>query len=491
VNYAIVFRILGIIFIIESLFMIPPLLVSIGLNDGAQMSFLMTIVILMLSFIAIRKFVNTKNLRVTPKDGLYIVSISWISASIFGALPLYFSKSYPSYVDSLFEIVSGFTTTGASVCENPEIVPKSIILWRSMTHWIGGMGILVFTLILLPKLGIGAYQIFKAETPGPIAGKIESKMTDTAKRLYIIYMVITLILFVLLVLGRMPVFDAVVHTLGVVGTGGFSSKSNSVEYYANSSRYIPYVMSFFMIFCATNFYMYNHLYKGRFRNILEDEEFRAYYILLFVSTVLVSLNLYYSGVFDMRDSVMHAFFQTTSISSTSGFATTDYDLWPTFSKYILFILMCIGGSAGSTGGGIKAIRMVVLLKLIKREIKRVLHPHAVIPIQINGRIIRDEVVTGIYGFLGIYTIIMIASATIISLSGVDFLSALSTAATLLSNVGPGFGAVGPTRNFLFYNKFFKLFFCLLMLLGRLEFFTLLALIAPSKIRRKPNAANAV
>lgn len=486
-NYAIVFRILGIIFTIESLFMIPPLIVSTVLDDGAQPAFAVTIFILFALFVSIRRFTKTKNLRVSPRDGLLVVSISWISASIFGALPLYFSGSFPTYIDSLFEIVSGFTTTGASVCQNPEIVPKSIILWRSMTHWIGGMGILVFTLILLPKLGIGAYQIFKAESPGPVAGKIESKMTDTAKRLYIIYMVITLILFILLVLAKMPVFDAVIHTLGVVGTGGFSSKANSVGYYANNGYIIPYIISFFMLFCGTNFTIYNHLYKGKIRNILEDEEFRTYYIILFAATLFICLDLYYNQVFNFEDSLMHSFFQVTSIASTSGFATTDFDLWPTFSKYILFILMCTGASAGSTAGGIKVIRILVLIKLIKREIKRVLHPHAIIPVKINGRVMNEEVISGIYGFLGIYVLIMIGSATIVSLSGVDFLSSLSTAVTLLSNVGPGFGAVGATRNFLFYNQYLKLFFCLLMLLGRLEFFTLLALISPSRIRKKTSA----
>ncbi|MDO5041382.1 MAG: TrkH family potassium uptake protein [Peptoniphilus sp.] len=388
-------------------------------------------------------------------------------------------------MDCLFETVSGFTTTGASVVENPEILPHSIILWRSMTHWIGGMGILVFTLILLPKIGIGAYQIFKAESPGPVAGKIEPKMTDTAKKLYIIYIVITVILFLLLLIGDMTPFDAIVHTFGVVGTGGFSSKQKSIGHYSSSGPYIPIIMGIFMIICGTNFTLHNYLYKGKIKNIVNDEEFRAYYTIIFGSIALIALDLFINNYGGIAKSLLDSFFTVTSISSTSGFVTADFDLWPSFSKYILFLLMFIGSSAGSTSGGMKVIRIVVIFKLIKREIKRILHPHAVVPIRINGGVLSEEIVSGIYAFTAVYMIITLVSAAVVSLSGVDFLSSISSVLTMLSNVGPAFGAVGPTRNFFFFAPFYKLMFCVLMLLGRLEFFTLIALFSIFTKKKSP------
>ncbi len=483
-NYAIIFKILGIIFAVEALFMLPPFILSIAIKDGATSSFLITIALLVL-FAVVTKFLNTKSLRITPRDGLLIVSTAWIAASLFGALPLYFSKSLPTYIDCLFETISGFTTTGASVVQNPEIVPDSIILWRSMTHWIGGMGILVFTLILLPKIGIGAYQIFKAESPGPVAGKIEPKMTDTAKKLYIIYIVITVILFLLLLVGDMTPFDAIVHTFGVVGTGGFSSKAKSVGHYSSYGSYIPIIMGIFMIICGTNFTLHNYLYKGKIKNIINDEEFRAYYAIIFGSVALIAVDLYINSYGGAGKSLLDSFFTVTSISSTSGFVTADFDLWPSFSKYILFLLMFIGSSAGSTAGGMKVIRIVVVFKLIKREIKKMLHPHAVIPIRVNGRVISEEIVSGIYAFTAIYMIITLVSAAVVSLSGVDFLSSISSVLTMLSNVGPAFGAAGPTRNFFFFAPFYKLIFCALMLLGRLEFFTLIALFSIFTKKKNP------
>ncbi|CDZ75370.2 Trk system potassium uptake protein TrkH [Peptoniphilus sp. ING2-D1G] len=474
------------IFAVEALFMLPPLILSIAIKDGATSSFLITIIILVLLAVA-TKFFDTKSLRITPGDGLLTVSTAWIAASLFGALPLYFSNSLPTYIDCLFEIVSGFTTTGATVVVNPEILPDSIILWRSMTHWIGGMGILVFTLILLPKIGTGAYQIFKAESPGPVAGKIEPKMTDTAKKLYKIYIVITIVLFLLLLIGKMTPFDAIVHTFGIVGTGGFSSKAKSIGHYSSYGPYIPIVIGIFMIICGTNFTLHNYLYKGKIKNILKDEEFRAYYAIIFGAVTLIAVDLYINNYGGVGKSILDSFFTVTSVSSTSGFVTADYDLWPSFSKYILFLLMIIGSSAGSTAGGMKVIRVVVVFKLVKREVKRILHPHAVIPIRVNGRVLSEEIISGIYAFTAVYMIIALIAATIISLSGIDFLSSISSALTMLSNVGPAFGATGPTRNFLFFAPFYKLVFCVLMLLGRLEFFTLIALFSIFTKKKNPVA----
>lgn len=476
-NFSVAFKIIGFLVGIETIFMIPSLLIGYFNKEASLSSFLITIGI-MLVFAVFTKFITAKSRRLSPKDGLLIVSLGWIFAALFGALPLYLSKSVPTYIDAFFEIVSGFTTTGASIIPDISVLPKSIVLWRSVTHWIGGMGILVFTLSLLPKLGVGGFQIFKAETPGPVAGKIEPKMSETAKRLYIIYMGITIILITLLKIGGMTFFDSVVHAFGVVGTGGFSSYKDSLM--SVNGAYIPIVMIIFMILCGTNFTMYYYLLKGKFKNIFIDEEFKCYYSIIATAIILIGIDLFVSGYASFGKSFLDSAFQVTSISSTSGFASADYDMWPVFSKFILYILFFIGSCAGSTAGGMKVIRIVVMAKLIRREIIKVIHPNAVEPIKINGRNLSDEVVFGIAAFMGVYIIVLVLGSAIVSLSGLDFVSATSSVMTMLSNVGPGFGKVGPTQNFLFFHSGYKLMFSFFMLLGRLEFFTLLALVAPER-----------
>lgn len=473
-NYTLTSRILGMILLIESLFLMPSLLLSYWQKDGVTGAFGMTIGFLLLLGIFSR-FVKIKDRILTPKDGLLIVSITWLICSLFGALPFFWGTSM-SYVDSFFEIVSGFTTTGASVINSIEDFPKSLILWRSMTHWIGGMGILVFTISLLPKLGVGGFQIFKAESPGPIAGKIESTINDTTKRLYFIYMLITLVLFTLLKISGMSIFDAIIHTFGVVGTGGFSSYNDSLMSYGGFA--VPVIMTIFMIICGTNFALFYQMYHRKWRDVLKNDEFKLFYAIIIVAiiTVTIDLMIHQYDTFSMalRDSA----FQVASIASTSGFANADYNQWPSFSKYILLVLMFIGSSAGSTAGGMKVIRIVVLLKLIQREMKRAVHPKAVLPIRLNGKSLSEEVVLGISAYLGIYILIFMFSTGLVTLSGQDLVTSLTSVATMLSNVGPGFANVGPTQNFFFYSDFYKIYFALLMLLGRLEFFTILAIIAP-------------
>ncbi|RVU54221.1 TrkH family potassium uptake protein [Anaerosphaera multitolerans] len=472
-NYLLIIKMLGTILFIESLFLLPPLALSIYDNDGTSINILLIMVLMFLMGFGAMKIRNREK-TITPKDGLFIVAFSWVIASIFGALPLYICTDL-SYIDSFFEIVSGFTTTGASVIPNIELLPRSIVLWRSITHWLGGMGILVFTISLLPKLGVGGFQIYKAESPGPMAGKIESTMRQSAKRLYAIYLTITLILFLLLVMGGMGIFDSLIHTFGVVGTGGFSSKADSIMSY--NSYYIPWVMTVFMVLCGTNFYIHYLLFQKKFTEIFKDEELRLYYIILLVSFIIITLDLYLNNYGNLAISARDGAFQISSIISTSGFANADYDLWPNLSKYILLILMFIGSCAGSTAGGFKIVRLVVLLKLVKRELQRVVHPKAVIPITLNGRKLKDEVVMGINSYFGIYAIVFVISVGIISISEIDLVSSISSVATMLSNVGPGFNLVGPTKNFASFGAGYKLYFSFLMLLGRLEFFTILGLIS--------------
>lgn len=476
-NYGAVSRVIGSLLMVEAAFMTPSLIYSYANGEKAFPIFLLTIGICLVFGIALGKFSSSSS-RLYPKDGLFIVSIGWILVSMLGALPLYLTHSVPTYIDAFFETVSGFTTTGSSIIVNIEAIEKSLVLWRSVTHWIGGMGILVFALVLLPRVRNEGFKLFKAETPGPVAGKVEPKLKDTAKFLYSAYLIITLVCFVLLDLSGMTTFDAVVHTLGVVGTGGFSSHADSLASY-NSRPIILYIMSLFMVLCGTNFSMYYLLYKKKITDIIRDEEFKTFYGIVAISIVLITINLITARSESLSMALQSATFQVTSIVSTSGFASVDYDLWPAFSKFILLILMFTGSSAGSTAGGIKMIRIVVLWKIIHREILRVMHPNAVVPIKVNGKKVQESVVMGIVAYIGMYFIVLVLSIGLVSLSDVDFITSLSSVVTCMSNVGPGFNLVGPTMTFFEYSGPLKLLFSFLMLLGRLEFFTMIALITPN------------
>lgn len=478
-NHKLISKILGLILIIETAFMIPSLILGLVYDDGSARGFIISMALaIIIGLILVNIKIDKRSL--SPTDGIMIVTVTWVAVSIIGALPLFIGTAM-TYIDSLFEIVSGFTTTGASVISEIEEFPKSIILWRSTTHWIGGMGILVFTVGLLPKLGVGGFQIYKAESPGPVSGKIESRISQSSQRLYIIYLIITLILFIFLKIAGMSFFDSIVHTFGVVGTGGFSSNNDSFMSYGGYA--IPIIMSVFMFMCATNFQVYALLTKKKFKEIFMSSEIKFWFIFIAFVIISIALNLYKEGYGTIGESFRDSVFQVTSISSTSGFANSDYDLWPSFSRFLLLICMIFGGCAGSTGGGVKIVRISVLLKLISREMKKVTHPKAVLPIRSNGKNVDDNIVLGISAYLGIYFIIALFSTAIVASSGRDILTSFSSVATTLSNVGPGFGDIGPTKNFAFYSDFYKIYFSILMLLGRLEFFTIMGLFAP-RYRKK-------
>lgn len=479
-NYAAAYNVIGTLLLIESGFMLPPLIYARVHGEGSFFGFLMTAALLAVLGLLLRAIPKRRE-RIRGKDGLFIVVCGWVLASIFGAIPLVLGGATPNYIDALFETVSGFTTTGASVIADIESVDKSLVLWRSMTHWIGGMGILVFTLALLPRAGNNGFRIFKAETPGPVAGKVEPRMRDTALALYKIYISITLLLFVLLWALGMNAFDAVIHTLGVVGTGGFSSHANSIGNYDLNSPII-FVMGIFMLVCGTNFSLYSRAMHGKVRDIFHDEEYRFYLKIVAIAVVCITANLVIDRGMRPFYGFRDAFFQVSSIISTSGFASVDFDLWPGFSKSILLTLFFFGSCAGSTAGGIKMIRILVLWKIMKREIFKSVHPEAVMPIRINGKVLEDRIVTGIVAFVCVYFVLLVAGTALVSLSGVDYETALSGTLTCLSNVGPGFRLLGPSNTFVAFGPQYKLLFACLMLLGRLEFFTVLALIAPDRGR---------
>ncbi len=480
-NYGIVLKVLGSILILESILMTPSLLISLYTDQSDKLAFLITILITGVVGFALARN-RSRDRHINAKEGLAIVSLGWISISLLGALPLYISGSTPTYIDALFEIVSGFTTTGATVIPNVEVLPMGILFWRSFTHWIGGMGILVFTLSLLPALGIGAFQIFKAESPGPIAGKIAPRIKDTAKILYITYFTITIIQVILLKFGGMSLFDSLVYTFGTVGTGGFATKNASVGAY--NSTYIHLVIGSFMVLSGVNFSLYYSLFKGKVKDVFKDEELRLYFAIVFISVTVIAINLFKTTYSSIRLAFRDSFFQVGSIMTTTGYSTANFDIWPTFSKAILLLLMFIGASAGSTAGGMKVIRILVILKLIKREILKIFHPRAVKPVKLNDKILPNETIAGINSFTGLYMIIFVLSTILVSLEGIDLESAASSVAATLGNIGPGLGVVGPTSTFNGYSQISKAFFSLLMLLGRLELFTIIALFAPKNWRRE-------
>lgn len=475
-DFGVIINVLGHLLIVEAGLMIPSLLVALYYGSYDWKAILFSILITGIAGLLMSRIFKYKQ-SIQAKEGLAIVGFGWILASIFGALPFIFSGTITSWIDAFFETISGFTTTGASIVDNIESFPKGILFWRSFTHWIGGMGILVFTVALLPMFGIGGFQIYKTESPGPTPDRIVPRVRDTAKILYTIYTIITAIEIILLVLGGMSLYDSAIHTFGTVGTGGFGIKANSVAYY--QSTYIHLVIAIFMTLCGANFSLYYLLFKRKWREVVKNTELRFYLGIILISVILVSLNIYSSMKYDnfgiaLRDS----FFQVSSIITTTGYTTVDFDKWPTFSKMILFTLMFIGGCAGSTAGGIKNIRIVVLLKAIKREFYRILHPRAVIPIKIDGKVISNNTIAGISSFFALFIFIFIISTMIVSLDGVDFESAASAVAATLGNVGPAFGFAGPLRSYSGFSNLSKIVMSICMLLGRLEIFTLMILFNP-------------
>lgn len=480
-NYGIVIKILGNILMVEGLLMLPSLLVSVYYGQDDILSFIISI-LLTIAIGLIMSIRKNDSERIKSKEGLAIVSLAWVLVSFFGSLPFVLSGSIPSLIDAFFETVSGFTTTGSTVVNNIESFPKGILFWRSFTHWIGGMGILVFTIAIIPTLGIGGFQIFKAESPGPVKDRIVPKIKDTAKILYKTYIIMTLVEVVFLLFGKISLYEAIVHTFGTVGTGGFSTRSESIG--AFNSTYIYIVVGIFMVLSGVNFSLYYALYKGKWREVLKNNELRLYIAIVLISTLLIGVNLYFTSYKDIGTSLRDSFFQTGSIITTTGYATADFDLWPTFSKSILFLLMFVGGCAGSTSGGMKGIRILVLFKIIKRQIVKIFHPRAVVPIKVDGKTVSDDTISGITAFFILYMFIFGISTVIVSLEGITLQDSASAVATTLGNIGPGFGIIGPTRTFSEFSDITTLFFSFLMLLGRLELFTIIALLTPSNLRNE-------
>ncbi len=411
------------------------------------------------------------------REGYIIVALTWVVCSVFGMLPFYIGGAIPNITDAFFETMSGFTTTGSSILNDIEALPHSLLFWRSIIQWIGGMGIIVLTLAILPALGFGGSSLFAAEVPGPTPDRLRPKITATAKRLWVIYLALTLTETVLLRIGGMGWFDSLCHSFTTMATGGYSTKQASVGYWDNP--FIQYVIIAFMFLAGMNFTMSYFMAHFNFKKVWSNEEFRWYTYITLGFVLVISVGIYFSQNLGIEESFRVAAFQVVSLITTTGYATADYLLWIPFLSSLLVILFFIGGSAGSTGGGIKVMRVLILVKDSFFELKRILHPRAVIPTRCNGTAIHADIVNNVLTFALIYIMIIIISIPVMSAVGLDFDSAFGAIITSIGNVGPGLGSVGPAENFAHIPAFGKWYLSFLMLLGRLEIFTVLVVLTPN------------
>ena len=474
-NYKMMGRFTAQMLLIEGIFLIPALLISLFLGESAAAyGFAVTLGLIALVGGPMYFFCRDAKSAFYATDGMVCVAVSWLVLSLVGAIPFYVSEAIPSYIDALFETVSGFTTTGASILPEVEHIAKGLMYWRSFTHWVGGMGVLVFLLAIAPSKGNEqgfTMHLLRAESPGPSVGKLVPKMRKTAAILYFLYIILTVLDFLFLIVGGMPVFDAVCTSFGTAGTGGFGIKNDSIASY---SPYLQNVTTVFMLLFGVNFSCYYLLTQRQIKNVLKDEELRLYVLIVLGSIGLIVWNL---GDFypTLEETVRHAAFQVSSIITTTGFATTDFDLWPSFSKTILLCLMVIGACAGSTGGGLKVARVLLLFKSLKRNIAQMLHPRKVQVIRNNGSVVSERIVANTNAYLCAYVVLMFGSFVLISLDGYSVGTTFSAVLSGLNNIGPGMELVGPTCNFSIFSAFSKLVLILDMLLGRLEIFPILVL----------------
>lgn len=481
-NIQLVFRLIGSILMLEAASMVPSLAVSLYFGDGDALSFVYTIGLLLLLGLPMRYIPRPKSTDLRAREGFLVVPLAWVLLSVFGALPFMFSGMIPQFADAFFEAVSGFTTTGATIMPNVANQPRGVMFWRSFTHWIGGMGVLVLSLALLPKLSGRTSHLVRAESPGPTLSKILPRMGDTAKVLYLIYGVLTAVMIGVLMLCGMNFYDASIHALGTAGTGGFSNYAASIGAFA--SPLIEWVITFFMVLFGVNFALFYKLITGGWREVKANEELRWYLCIyggLSLLTALVILPRY-DGNF--LTSLRYGAFQIASIMSTTGYATTDFNLWPIAAKMLIFFALFLGACAGSTAGGMKICRVGMLTKQGLREVRHVFQPRKVQTVRFEGKAVDESVLRQVAVFAFVYVALIILGSVIISFDGqFDLETHITAALTCVSNVGPGLGAVGPAGSFAGYSAFSKIVLSILMLAGRLEIFPILALFHPAMWRK--------
>ena len=479
-NQKLILKIVGIILCIEALCMLPPLLIA-AVSGGSELRAFFAAAVLCGGIGGLLTLTHPDDSRLQTRDGFVCVALCWIVLGLFGALPYFFSGSC-DFMDAFFETVSGLTTTGATIFSAPSQLPRGIQFWRALTQWMGGMGILVLVLALLPKISEGSVNLMKAESPGPISTKLRPRTGETARILYRIYIALTVIEAAVLRIVGLPWFDAVTTAFTTISTGGFSIRDASIAYY--HSPLINWILVFFMFAASVNFTLLFLMVTRRFRDAVKSEELRVYTGIVVGSSLFVALDLMAKTGRSFGSAIEHAAFQVTTLISTTGYCTEDFDLWPPFCRCVLVLVMFLGGCAGSTAGGVKISRVVVLMKALRRDLRRVMHSREVRPITLDGQRVNEETVSSISVFFFAYIMILLAGTLVVSLDGVDFTSAFTASLTAISNVGPGFGTLGPTCNFGFLSNLSKLVLTLTMLLGRLEIMPLLVLLMPTVWRRK-------
>ena len=470
-------------------FMLISTLISFIYKDGVTLQLFMAGLATLL--IGVLAMYRTKDHRkeMNKREGYIVVAFGWIVMSLSGTLPYVVTEAIPSFTDAFFETMSGYTTTGASILNDIEVIPEGVLFWRSTTHWIGGMGIIVLAIAILPLLGVGGMQLFAAEAPGPAGDKLHPRITDTAKRLWLIYVGYTVAETILLQLAGMSFFDAINHALSTLSTGGFSTKNLSVAYW-NDNPAVQYIIIFFMFLAGTNFVLSYYLFKGKVSKILHDEEFKLYFKFIVIFTVIAALLIYFRAdvskssidhpmvLGEAESALRHAMFQVLSVITTTGFVSADYTLWTPFLTVFFFGMMFLGGSAGSTSGGVKVVRQLILIKNSFFEFKRALHPNAILPVRYNGKSVSKDIVFNVLGFFMLYMLSFIVGALVFSMFQMDFASAIGLSASSLGNVGPALGDFGPVNNYSALPPLGKWWASFLMLIGRLELFTVLILLTP-------------
>ncbi len=474
-NYKMIINVLGWVLKIESAFMAIPLVCAAIYGETAEIFTFLICIALGILFGTLITKKSPANKAMYAKEGFCAVALSWIVISIFGAIPFILSGSIPNFIDAFFETSSGFSTTGASILTSVDVLPKSIIMWRSLTHWIGGMGVLVFLMAVFPLSGNANLYLLKAESPGPSVSKLVPKTKSTAKLLYTIYIAFTLLQIILMLLGGADLFDSLTLTFGTAGTGGFSVNDAGISSY---SPYIQYVITFFMIACGVDFSLYYMLLLGDIKSILKSDEVKAYFGIIASAILLIFINT--RGMFgSIEEAFRNIAFSVGSVITTTGYSTADFNLWPEFSKMIIVILMFVGACAGSTGGGIKVSRILILLKTIVKEIKTTAHPRRTLKLKMNNRTLEHETVRGVNVYMAAYVIIFTTSLLIISFDNFDFTTNFTAIAATINNIGPGLSKVGPIGNFSEFSYLSKFVMSMCMLIGRLEIFPMLLLFSPS------------
>ena len=479
-NRRMVLYTVGTVIKLEALLMLLPTVCALIYKESCVKALLISIALSLAAGFALTLISRPGNKVIYAREGFITVALAWIALSAFGALPFYISGEIPSYIDAFFETASGFTTTGASILTDVEAMSRGLLFWRSFTHWVGGMGVLVFIMAIVPSISDRNIHLLRAEVPGPIVGKLVPRMKETTRILYIIYLALTALMFLLLLAGGMPVFDSIVHSIGTAGTGGFGIKADSIGSY---SPYIQWVVAIFMLIFGVNFNVYYLILLRKFKPVFKSGELWFYIGVVALSTITITANV--SPMFgSLSESLRHSTFQVATVISTTGFSTVDFNQWPGLSKMVLFLLMFTGGCAGSTAGGFKLTRVLILLKNIKRELKKLLHPRSVNALKFEGKRLDENTVSSVGTYLSIYVFFLCGTLFLLSFEPFDFETNVTAAVACFNNIGPGLGAVGPAASFAEYSPFAKVILSFAMLFGRLEIYPLFIALSPSTWMKK-------